>query len=462
MKLRYKIASCACALVLTFGMGGCLSTGLNCAGGDQADGITAYDLAVQNGFQGTEQEWLESLKGKDGDNAQTVYLSLYDEAVEKYGYTGTFYEFVAEYMGAAAEGATEGNSVSKAADKAVRSAVSIFSTFTEKVMTYDRWGNVKYNYEPYEGAGSGVIVSLDENGNAYVITNFHVIYDSNDSDGYADKIDLYVFGRELETLGVEATIVGASATYDIAVLKVTNSEIFRTSNLLAAQFANSDLVGAGDEIFAVGNPEAAGLAVTSGIVSVDSEYIVMTSPKDNRTGIQYRVIRIDAAVNGGNSGGGLFDLNGNLVGIVNAKVVSSEIDNIAYAIPSVLAQNVYKNIIANCDGEDKTIDKSVVGITVRAKDSCSYYDPVLDDVRIKQVVEIASIEKDSLADGKFEVGDIVESFVYKGQTYIVDRVYHITDYSLLFSKGEQITFNITRGENSMSITLTLGDTVEID
>ena len=428
---------------------------LGCTQGTK-NGVDAYDVALRNGFKGTEAEWLESLKGKDGDNAQTIYLSLYDEAVEKYGYTGTFFDFVREYMGGASAAASD-NSLSAAADRAVMSAVSIYAGFT--AYKYNLRGDITGTSE-FEQIGSGVIVHLDEErGDGYVVTNFHIIYSANDIDGYADSVKLYVYGREgIEKLAVNAEIVGAASEYDIAVLKVTNSEIFRTSNLIAAEFEDSNFIGAGDSIFTVGNPQAEdnfGLSLTAGVISVDSENIKMTSPKNNRSQVEYRVIRIDAAINGGNSGGALFDMNGKVVGIINSRIVSSSVENIAYAIPSAIAKRVYDNILENCDGTTKTIKRCLIGVTFVISNSYAYYDPILNDTRIKQEIKVESVNALGSAAGLLQKGDIIESFEYRGETVPVERDFYLTDSTISFRKGETVTVNVIRGGARVSVPVLL-------
>lgn len=441
---------------------------LSCSPDDGTDGLTAYDIAVKNGFKGTEAEWLESLNGKDGDNAQTVYKSLYEEWLERNGYTeddhpfdGFLREYLVNYVGDNESG------ISAVADKAVFSVVSVYSSFSRTRTYYDFRGQLQTIKEDYGSAGAGVIVSLDESaGNAYVVTNFHVIYDTGDTDGYADKVELYVYGRgeelDKDDYAVEAEIVGATATYDIAVLKVENSDIFRNSNLRAAEFGNSGLASPGDEVIAIGNPEAEGIAVTAGIVSVDSEYIKMKSPKDSSLSIEYRVMRIDAAVNGGNSGGGLFGADGKLLGIVNAKVMSSDIDNMAYAIPVSIVRNVYENIIANCDGENKQVLRGTIGITLDIRNSYAYYDETLKSARIVHDVEIKSVTAGSSADGKLEVGDIVKSISFGTRTIKVERTYDVIDARLLFKKGDKVTFSIVRGDTPMSVEISVDDVQRID
>ena len=110
---------------------------------------------------------------------------------------------------------------------------------------------------------------------------------------------------------------------------------------------DSEMINVGESAIAIGNPEGNGFSTSLGIVSVDSEYIEMTGA-DGVTNVEFRVMRIDTAVNGGNSGGGLFNSKGELIGIVNAKIQSTTVENIAYAIPSNLAAAVADNIIYHC------------------------------------------------------------------------------------------------------------------
>ena len=112
----------------------------------------------------------------------------------------------------------------------------------------------------------------------------------------------------------------------------------------AVEFADSSAIYAGQTSIAIGNPEAEGISVTCGIVSVDSEYIEMTAV-DNRTKISLRVIRTDTAVNSGNSGGGLFELNGELVGVVNAKSSGDDIEGLAFAIPANTVKEITQELI---------------------------------------------------------------------------------------------------------------------
>lgn len=163
-----------------------------------------------------------------------------------------------------------------------------------------------------DGAGSGVIISKD----GYVITNNHVIFNSN-SNKVADSITVRLSsGKEYS-----ARLVGRDADADIALLKV------EADDLSPAVVGDSSKLKVGETVVAVGNPLGElGGTVTCGIISATNRKISVDSNKMN-------LIQIDAAVNPGNSGGGMFNMKGELVGIVNAKSSGSDIDGLGFAIP---------------------------------------------------------------------------------------------------------------------------------
>ncbi len=440
------------------------AAGISCAGsscgGLVPDTRSAYQIAVDNGFSGTEAEWLESLKGRDGTNAQTVVTESLYAVAQKNGFRGSFDEFVAEYLGRYFE-INGAGSVSAAADKAVLSVVSVYSTFSGVDYELDR-GHLRPITRNFVGAGAGVVIETQDDGSAYIVTNFHVIYSVDDSDNWADAVEVYAYGAEIPARRMSATIIGATASYDLAVLKIEDCEAVRSGYLVAAEYAEDSSVGAGDTIFAVGNPEANGLAVTAGIVSVDSEIITMTSPKDERTDADYRVMRIDAAVNSGNSGGGLFDAHGRLVGIVNAKVISENIDNIAYAIPVSLVRNVAANIVRNCDGSDRSVRLTALAqeVVFTVTDSYAYYDEAALDTKIKETVAVASVSGG--ASGKLAAGDVLVAITYEGTEYEITRGYNVTDCLPMFKENTDVTFTVLRGGSEQRVTLSTGAAYKID
>ncbi len=310
-----------------------------------------------------------------------------------------------------------------AAAKAVLSAV--------KVIAY-----VGNGYSTSTSNGAGVIYKLDKQaGTAYVITNYHVVYDAYANNGYhvSDNIVLRLYGQDSEKYNIPAKYIGGSMSLDIAVLKVEGSRVLVESNAMAVTVADSSKVAILDTAIAIGNPAAGGISATVGAVNVDSEYITMKTA-DGYSTVQHRLIRIDAAVNSGNSGGGLFNDKGELIGIVNAKNASTDIDNIGYAIPSNVAKNVTDNIIDHCDGKDDTWHpyRYLVGISLSAKELYTEYvytenDKEAGKVLKREVVEIVSVEQNSPIRNEVKVGDVVKSVTIDGKTYEITRMYELID-----------------------------------
>ena len=299
------------------------------------------------------------------------------------------------------------------------------------------------------GAGSGVFYSVDKiNGDAYVITNYHVVYTKDY--GVADEISLYLYGMELSSYAIPATLVGGSITYDIAVLKIEKNDVIKNSYATPVTFGDSDLVRVFDTVFAVGNAEANGMSATKGMVSVESESLQLEGADESI--ISLRVMRFDAAVNHGNSGGGLYDTDGKLIGIVSAKDVSADVDNIGYAIPSNLAKLLAENIIHYCDGNTSTkVSKALLGITITAYVSGLHVDPETGDISQVDMVEVIEVTKGSIADGKVLVGDIINRISVNGVTRPVTKIHHVTDFMLAAREGQTVSLDITRGEEKVTL-----------
>ena len=301
---------------------------------------------------------------------------------------------------------------------------------------------------PYKSEGSGVIYKLDrDTGSAFIITNYHVVYDksSNSSDGISDDIEVFLYGGEDEGYAISAEYVGGSLYYDIAVLYVENCVALRNSAHNAPKIADSEDVAVGTTAIAIGNPEGYGISASLGIVSVNSEYITMTAA-DGASTVSFRVMRVDTAVNSGNSGGGLYNDKGELIGIVNAKIVDSAVENIGYAIPSNVAASVADNIIDNCfRKEEKSVVRAVLGVTLASSDSIAVYDSELGTVKVKEKVSIAEVVKGSAAEGKLLVGDVLKSIALGERTVEVERRHHFIDLMLDARVGDTVVLKIHRG-----------------
>ena len=317
------------------------------------------------------------------------------------------------------------------------------------VSVYCKFTNV---YPAAQSAGSGVIYSLDKTtGDALIITNYHVVYD--DSGAIANEIGVYVYGSRLEKYTIPAEFIGGSMREDIAVLRVTGSELLKSSIAKAATLADSDAIYPGDTAIAIGNPLGYGISATYGKVNVPTESLD-TVACDNRTEVTLRVIRIDTAVNGGNSGGGLFDGEGRLIGIVNAKSIETNVENVGYALPANKVRALVDNIVYHClDGDYITPLRPTLGITVQIAESLASVngEGLID---ITETVAVIGVDEGTAAYGVFLEGDILVSVTVAERTVQITRMHHLLDAILDLRPGESIAFKVLREgvETALSIT----------
>lgn len=321
-----------------------------------------------------------------------------------------------------------------ALQRSLLSTVMIFSDFNES-----------------SAGGSGVIYQIDkEKGDAYIITNQHVVF----MDGkIADKITVYLYGMELETYAIKAAYVGGTTNYDIAVVKIEGSDILKNSLATAATLGKSADVRVFDNIYVVGNHRANGIAATQGIVSVRTQNFDVIGAENDL--VSLRVMRVDAAVNLGSSGGGIYNDQGKLVGIVCGKTVSEEVENMGYAIPIDLAVNLAENILDHCDGNKNIkVNRALLGITISAKVIGPYIDEngmILEGEK----VQVMDVSPSSLAYGQVQVDDVVNSITVDGVTVIATEVHLIPEHMLNARLGSKIIMNVTRGDATFDITFTI-------
>ena len=198
---------------------------------------------------------------------------------------------------------------------------SVVVITTEQVV-YSQWSWYGQN-QVESGAGSGVIISSD----GYILTCAHVV------DG-ASTITVTIGDKDYT-----ATLVGEDTTSDIAVIKID------ADGLTPATVGNSDSLKVGQNVMAVGNPLGElGGTVTGGMISALNRSVTIQGSSSVNT---MSLIQMDASVSPGNSGGGLFNMNGELVGIVNAKSSSSDAEGLGFAIPINDAIKVAQELLEN-------------------------------------------------------------------------------------------------------------------
>ena len=198
---------------------------------------------------------------------------------------------------------------------------SVVVITTEQVV-YSQWSWYGQN-QVESGAGSGVIISSD----GYILTCAHVV-------SGASQITVTIGDTDYT-----ATVVSEDDTSDVAVLKID------ATGLTPATVGDSDSLSVGDSVLAVGNPLGElGGTVTSGIVSALNRSVTIQGTSSTNT---MSLIQMDASVSPGNSGGGLFNMNGELIGLVNAKSSSSDAEGLGFAIPINDAIQVAQDLLEN-------------------------------------------------------------------------------------------------------------------
>ena len=334
----------------------------------------------------------------------------------------------------------EAEGVAAAVSAAAPSVVSLLCSFT----------NVSSSgISVSKSASAGVIYSLNkETGDALIVTNYHPVYEFGK---LADRITVNVFGSPLASQAITATFVGGSMQEDIAVLRVQGSEFLKNSVAKAATLASVDSIYAGDTAIAIGNPSGKGISATYGKVNVVTERMETTA-SDGVTEVTRRVMRIDTAVNKGNSGGGLFDSEGRLIGIVSAKIIEENIENIGFAFPVDKVQALVDNIVYYClDGDYITPFKPTLGVKMQVVDSAAVLNESTGLFETIETIGITDVLAGSAADGCCEVGDRLLSIRVDDYTVEVTRLHHLTEATWRLRPGQTFYLKVLRGGEEIDL-----------
>ncbi len=278
---------------------------------------------------------------------------------------------------------------------------------------------------PFKGLGSGVVINADK---GYVVTNYHVI-------NGAEKIRVQLHdGREYK-----AELIGGDQMSDIALLKLEKAE-----NLTQIKIADSDKLRVGDFAVAIGNPFGLGQTVTSGIVSALGRSGLNIENFEN-------FIQTDAAINSGNSGGALVNLNGELVGI-NTAILGPNGGNIGigFAIPSNMMKNLTEQIIEF--GEVKRGMLGVQGseITNELAQAMNY--------KSSKGAFVSQVMPDSAADkAGLKAGDIIVSVNGKS----IDTFGELRAKVATLGAGKKVKLGVIRDGDKQEFDVTLGEQTDV-
>lgn len=279
------------------------------------------------------------------------------------------------------------------------------------------------------GAGSGIIFEQDDE-KVYIMTNNHVI------DG-ASSVQISITGEEQ----VNASLVGKDASSDLALIYVLKTDLQKAgiNEVKCATFADSDQMEVGEYVLAVGNALGEGKTVTQGIISARNKEI-------NIDGKKLTVLQTDAAINPGNSGGALINTDGEVVGINTAKLSSSSVEGIGYAIPSSYAKKIVSEIKENGSIERPYLGISGFTITEKFKQT---YNLNIDGVFLSKVEEGSSA-----ANAGLRYTDIITAFNGKKITTIEE----LSDEISKCKTGDTVSIEFIRnGITKMNVNATLSN-----
>ena len=298
----------------------------------------------------------------------------------------------------------------------VNSTVGITTTTTTNF-----WGHTSTS----AASGSGFIITSD----GYILTNYHVVEGS-------DQITVALYdGQEYE-----AALIGYDDSNDIAVLKI------QAEGLAPVVLGDSDQLNVGDDVVAIGNPLGElTFSLTAGKVSAKDRQVTFS---DSTT---MELIQTDCAINSGNSGGALFNMYGEVIGVTNAKYSGSSssgatIDNIGFAIPINDIRDIVESII-----EKGYVSKAYLGVSVT---------DVTQDFQIyglPQGAVVRQVEEDSPAQrAGLEIGDIITQVGGQEVSGADDLVAQIADSQ----PGDQLKLTVYRQGMTVELTVTLEEQIQ--
>lgn len=440
---KWMVAMLAAACVL--GATGCSQEPVGIASIEKTATVGLTDTYTIYYIDGTTSVF-EVTNGADGKDVSVE--ALYATYVEKYGDI-SYADFLALYLSENTENYTS-------IGRCLLSTAKIYTEFTERLSSGGRYPGMYTQRSQY--MGSAIIYEMEDE-YTYFLTNYHMVYSaySTADDGIADTIYCYLYGSEDDPVAsgssydygdyaIACEYVGGSVLYDVAVVKALTADV-KKINEDARPVELAEGYHVGQTAIAIGNPNGEGLSVTQGIVSVDNEFISLSLDGTTRA---YRSIRIDTALYSGNSGGGLFNVQGQLIGLNNAG--ATEDQNINYAVPLAIVEGAAGNILYyHRDGDDGTngLYKLTLGFEVVSENSRYVYDADLGYGNIVEDILISAVTEDSIAeDIGLRAGDKIRTFTLNGKTYELNRDFDIADIILRLTAGTEFYVTYERDGNA--------------
>ena len=290
-------------------------------------------------------------------------------------------------------------------------------------------------------SGSGFIYKIN-NKTSYIITNYHVI-----ADGNSFKVT-YVDGEI-----VDAKLLGGDQYSDIAVLSVNTKE-----NIKTVEIGKTENLRVGDTTFTVGAPlddNVYSWTVTRGIISGKERLVEVSLSNAYGTDYVMNVLQTDAAVNRGNSGGPLCNSNGDVIGVINAKISSTGVEGMGFAIPIEIAIEKAEQIINGSSSEYPYLGISMLSVS----DVSSYpqFYRFINGTKITSGVMVIDVEKNSsAASAKLQTGDVIIKINNKDVSNVAFLRYELYKYKV----GDKIEITYIRNGKENKTTMKLSSKLQ--
>ena len=332
--------------------------------------------------------------------------------------------------------------VSSVVDEVMPSIVAITNTGT---VTYNSFFGKQSQQS--QSCGSGIIVSEDDD-YLYIATNNHVVADSEELTVQFDDDSV-----------VKAEIRGTDPDDDLAVVRVKKADLGKDtySNIKIATIGDSESVAVGSPAIAIGNALGYGQSVTTGIVSALNRTVTTQDSQTGETVTNNKLIQTDAAINPGNSGGALLNMQGQVIGINSAKLASTEVEGMGYAIPVSTASPIFEDLMNRQTRTKVSSDQAAaLGIKGQTVDSS-----IAEAYGIPQGVYVAEVEKGSAAE---KAGITSGSVITKFDGTSVKSMDDLKSQLEYYAAGETVDLVVKIADNgsyvekSLTITLDKADT----
>ena len=308
------------------------------------------------------------------------------------------------------------------------SVVSITNTSVTQLR--DMWGNGIREYENVS-RGSGIIIGQTDE-ELLIATNSHVVNGANSiTVGFVDS-EIY-----------DASIKGQDSDLDLAVIGVKVSDVKSSTldEIRVAVIGDSDDLMVGEQVVAIGNAIGYGQSVTTGIISALDRDV----PDDDE---DIKFIQTDAAINPGNSGGALFNMKGELIGINSAKIMSTYVEGMGYAIPVNTANETIESFMNRKSrdkvDEDKAGYLGITGVSVDAQTSTMYGIP--EGIYLQEISEDGPADKAGI-----HKGDIIKKF----DGVSVSSISELRNKLDYYEAGEEVDLVISRQQDGEYIEKTV-------